>query len=71
MSTVPPASPQDDAPLNPAMKKVHDDTYGPDHEGTDPMDSVSVQKEEGLWWPAIWAVTTIVGVIIALILIFF
>lgn len=58
----------DDAPLNPALKKAHDETYGPDHRGTDPMDSVSVQKDEGTAWPMIWAVTTIVCVVIAIVL---
>lgn len=58
----------DDAPLNPALKKVHDETYGPDHSGTDPMASVSVQKDEGTAWPMIWAVTTIVCVVIAIAL---
>lgn len=58
----------DGAPLNPALKKVHDETYGPDQSGTDPMASVSVQKDEGTAWPMIWAVTTIVCVVIAIAL---
>lgn len=74
MSTTPPAKPPQDtdsAPLNPALKQAHDDTYGRDQSGTDPMDSVSVQKEEGTAWPMIWAVTTIVCVIIAVMLLIF
>lgn len=63
--------PTDAAPLNPALKQVHDSTYGPDQSGTDPMDTVSVQKDEGRSWPMIWAVTTIACVIIALFLIVF
>jgi len=74
MSTTPPVRPvnaADDAPLNPALKRGVDDTYGADQQGTDPMDTVSVQKDEGTAWPMIWAVTTIVCVIIAVALIFF
>lgn len=71
MSTTPPLRPSsaaDDAPLNPALKQVRDDTYGPDQEGTDPMDTVSVKKDEGTAWPMIWLVVTIVCVIITLAL---
>jgi hypothetical protein len=35
------------------------------------MDTVSVKKDEGAAWPMIWAVTTIVCVIIAIVLIAF
>lgn len=61
----------DDAPLNPALKRVHDGTYSQDHEGTDPMATVSVKKDEGRYWPAIWAIATIICVIVAIILIVF
>lgn len=61
----------DKAPLNPALKQRHDDTYGPDQKGTDPMDTVSVKKDEGRVWPLIWAAVTIACVIIAIILLFF
>lgn len=60
----------DQAPLNPALKQVHDATYGPQHSGTDPMSTVSIQKEEGAAWPMIWAVVTIACVLIAAALIF-
>jgi hypothetical protein len=70
MSNVPPDSP-DDAPLNPALKEVRDDTYGADHSGTDPMQTVSIQKEEGRHWPLIWASATIICVIVAIVLIAF
>ncbi|MGE0007725.1 MAG: hypothetical protein AB7S92_19355 [Parvibaculaceae bacterium] len=72
MSTVPPSGPDpalEDAPLNPALKQVRDKTYGPDQEGSDPMASVSVKKDEGSYWPAIWAAVTIVCVIVAVVLI--
>lgn len=73
MNTPPPVkSPRTtDDPLNPALKQVHDSTYGPDQRGTDPMDSVSVTKDEGRAWPMIWAVTTIVSIIIAVVLLVF
>lgn len=74
MTTKPPDRPvsaSDAAPLNPAMKQVHDGTYGPDQSGTDPMETVSVKKDEGGYWPAIWAGTAIIGVVIALILLVF
>jgi hypothetical protein len=61
----------DSAPLNPALKQTRDATYGPDQSGTDPMSSVSVKKDEGTAWPMIWAVTTIIGVIIAIYLVVF
>ena len=57
MSTTPPVRPPsaaDDAPLNPALKSVRDESYGPDQEGTDPMETVSVKKDEGAAWPMIW-----------------
>lgn len=57
-----------DAPLNPSLKQVHDRTYGPDQSGTDPMETVSVKKDEGAAWPMIWAVVTILCVIIAVAL---
>lgn len=71
MSTIPPARPPhaaDDAPLNPALKQAHDPTYGPDQSGTDPMDTVSVQKDDGASWPMIWAVVTIACVVITIVL---
>lgn len=74
MSDVPPARPHptsDDAPLNPALKQVRDDAYGPDHSGTDPMETVSVQKDEGSCWPFIWAGATIICVIVAVVLLAF
>jgi hypothetical protein len=74
MSTVPPPQPSpgpDDTPLNPALKQVRDETYGPDHQGVDPMATVSVKKDEGAYWPIIWAVVTIICVVVAIVLIVF
>jgi hypothetical protein len=58
-------------PLNPALKPVRDGTYGSDHEGTDPMATVSVKKDEGSYWPAIWAAATIICVVVAIVLLVF
>lgn len=75
MGTVPPLKPsaplEGDAPLNPALKQVHDGTYGADHQGADPMTTVSVKKDEGVYWPAIWAIVTVACVIVAIVLLVF
>lgn len=71
MSRTPRAEPSheaESAPLNPSLKQVRDESYGPDHEGRDPMDSVSVKKDEGAVWPMIWAVVTILCVLITIVL---
>lgn len=63
-----PEPPSGDAPLNPALKRVHDATYGPDQEGTDPMATISVKKEEGAAWPMIWAVVTLLCILVTIAL---
>ena len=65
-----PGRPGDDVPgVNPAMKKSVDPSYHPDQHGSVPLETVSVKKtDERNPWPAIWAVTTIVMVLIALYL---
>ncbi len=71
MATVPPSRPDPspgEAPLNPALRPVRDESYGRDQEGTDPMETVSVKKDEGSYWPAVWAAATIACVIVAIIL---
>lgn len=71
MSRTPMTEPSQEAgsaPLNPSLKQVRDDSYGPDQKGRDPMDSVSVKKDEGAAWPMIWAVVTIVCVLITIVL---
>jgi len=50
------------------MKQVRDQSYGPDAQGTDPMDTISVKKDEGRHWPAIWAASAIIGVIVVILL---
>lgn len=74
MTSTPPSNPtrgDDQPPLNPALKQVRDASYGPQHSGTDPMSTISVQKDEGRNWPLIWATVTIVCVLIAAALILF
>ena len=59
----------DDAPLNPSLKKEVDKSYSKeDQHGTDPMSTISVKKDEGTWWPWIWAGAGIICVIVTLIL---
>lgn len=73
MNTRPPADPareSESASLNPSLKRAHDETYGPDQQGTDPLETISVKKDEGTAWPIIWASVTIICVLIALVLIF-
>lgn len=57
-----------DAPLNPALKSEQDASYGPDYQGTDFMESVSVKKEEGRAWPMIWLVSFIVCVLVTVLI---
>jgi hypothetical protein len=57
--------------LNPALKKRTEGTHDTIHRTPAPVDSASVQREEGRPWPWIWLVVTIVSVIVAIYLIFF
>ena len=67
MSTQQPEAPQPGEPaLNPALQKNVDASHGTEFEGTDPMRTVSVQNpDEGRSWPAIWAIVTIICVVVA------
>jgi hypothetical protein len=56
------------APLNPALKSERDPDYGPDYQGTDFMETVSVKKEEGRAWPMIWLVSFIVCVLVTVLI---
>lgn len=57
--------------LNPALKQRTEHTYNTTTSSPAPVDSTSVQQEEGRAWPAIWLIATVVSVIIAVYLIFF
>lgn len=62
-------SPDQDADLNPDLHIVRDETYGPDQEGHDPMDSVSVKSQkEGRAWPWIWGIVAIACILITIYL---
>ena len=69
-STKPPQDSKD-VPLNPSLTREIDKTYTSDQDGSDPMETVSVQKDEGAIWPMIWAVATIASIIIALVMFLF
>jgi hypothetical protein len=60
----------DGAPtVNPEIRKSIDRSYDPDLEGSSPLEttSVKVDQERNLW-PIIWAVTTIVMVLLTIYL---
>lgn len=66
MSTKPPAGPDGDAPINPALKRETDASHGTQFQGTDPMRTVSVKDpDEGRSWPMIWLVVAAVCVLVA------
>lgn len=58
-------------PLNPALKKEHDRTYGADHTASDPMSTVSVEGTEGRQWPIIWAIVFVLGIAATVAFLFF
>ncbi len=70
MTEPPDGSPRSDG-LNPALRKRTDETHDTAHRTPPPADSASVQRAEGRAWPVVWAVVTIVGIIIALWVLFF
>lgn len=57
-----------DARLNPELRAVRDESYGPDQQGRDPMASVSVKPEKKRFWPMVWAIVTLACILIALYL---
>ncbi len=60
--------PENDTALNPALKRRTDETHDTNRRTPAPVDSASVQREEGRWWPAVWAAVVIVGVLITIYL---
>lgn len=59
------------APLNPALKQEVDKTFTPDQDGSTPLETISVKKDEGTAWPFIWAIVTIVCLLVALVIFIF
>ncbi len=74
MSTDPPAesgaSPPPGDGINPALRRGVDTEFTDDQHGSEPMETVSVKHRGPEVWPIIWAVVTIVLVLITLWLIF-
>ncbi|WP_295801904.1 hypothetical protein [uncultured Microbulbifer sp.] len=62
--------PPKDAHLNPDLHAVHDDTYGPDQQGHDPMENVHVTTRKSSGWPLVWAFVVIACVLITLYIFF-
>jgi hypothetical protein len=60
-----------DSSLNPALRQRREEAYDTTHSTPPPADSASVQREEGVAWPAIWLVVTLLCVGIAVYLIVF
>jgi hypothetical protein len=54
--------------LNPALKSRTETTHNTSTQSPAPLDTASVQREEGRAWPMIWLVVTLVGVLILLYL---
>ena len=69
--TEPPQQPARDAELNPALRQRREATHDTAHSTPPPVESASVQREEGKGWPIAWLVVTIVCVVIGAYLIFF
>lgn len=55
-----------DPGLNPTLKRRTDATHDTTRRTPAPADSASVQREEGRWWPLVWAAVVIVGVLITI-----
>lgn len=57
--------------LNPSLKAREETTHGTSESTPAPTKSVSVQREEGRFWPIVWAAATIAGIVIVLWILFF
>lgn len=57
---------RDGIPLNPALKKAHDASYGANYRPTDPMMTVSTKGTEGRPWPFLWAAVVVLSVLAAI-----
>lgn len=63
MSKPEPTPPQSN--LNPALRRRTDETHDTTVSSAAPVDTASVQHEEGRAWPIIWVLVTLVCVAIA------
>ncbi len=65
--TDPRNQPQEDGPLNPALKSTTDTTYDTDRSTPAPIDTASATAGEGEGWPIIWLIVTAICVVAALV----
>jgi hypothetical protein len=65
-----PQDPRDPA-LNPSLRQRREETHDTAHSTLPPVESASVQRQEGKGWPAAWLIVTILCVAIGIYLIFF
>ncbi len=56
--------------LNPSLKAREETIHGTSESTPPPTKSVSVQREEGRFWPIVWAAATIAGILIVLWILF-
>lgn len=56
------------AGLNPALKERRETTHETARESPAPADTTSVKGDSGRLWPIIWAVVTVVCVVIVILL---
>ena len=56
--------------LNTALKSEVETRYDSETSSAAPIETTSVQREEGRSWPVIWAVVVILSVLLALWLMF-
>jgi len=66
----PTGTPADRKGLNPDLKSVTNTSRETETSSRPPVDTASVQREEGRGWPTVWLVVTAVCVLIGIYLIF-
>jgi hypothetical protein len=66
-----PKDPGSDPALNPALRQRREQAHDTAHSTLPPVESASVQREEGKGWPIAWLVVTVVCVLIGAYLLFF
>lgn len=54
-----------DAPLNPALKSRTETVYDTKNTTPAPFDSASAKEGEGEGWPVVWAVVTLICIVLA------
>lgn len=62
--------PPKDSHLNPDLSATTDETYGPDQEGHDPMESISSSGKEGRGWPMVWVIAAVICALVSLYILF-